>query len=62
GDGVLVAQGQAAVDALHQLAHRLGHRLAAPGAGVLHGGEFAGLVTARQSIRESFDIKEVLPQ
>ena len=29
---------------------------------MIHGGEFAGLVTARQSIRESFDIKEVLPQ
>lgn len=29
---------------------------------MIHGGEFADLAAARQSIRESFDIKEVLPQ
>lgn len=29
---------------------------------MIHGGEFADLAAARQCIRESFDIKEVLPQ
>lgn len=29
---------------------------------MIHGGEFADLAAARNSIRESFDIKEVLPQ
>lgn len=29
---------------------------------MIHGGEFAGLAAARQCIRESFEIKEVLPQ
>ena len=29
---------------------------------MIHGGEFADLAAARKSIRESFDIKEVLPQ
>ena len=29
---------------------------------MIHGGEFADLTAARQCIRESFDIKEVLPQ
>lgn len=29
---------------------------------MIHGGEFADLAAARHSIRESFDIKEVLPQ
>ena len=41
GNGVFVAQRQAAVDALHQLAHGGGNRLTAAFAGLLHGGDHA---------------------